>query len=357
MQIRAPNPSLLLVCLLVACGGGDASEPPVATVSESMEDAWPDPAGGRLEYRAQVRFGEELEDKSASHAMPAGWKLGRVSGVTSDAEGDVYVLHRGSDADPVVVFDRKGTRMIRSWGRGMFTKPHGIRVDPQGDVWITDVGDHRVLKFSREGRLIFELGERGRAGTAEGSFNRPADIAFGPTGDVYVVDQGEDEERPGLGEPRVVRLSSDGGYLGAWGAPGHGPGEFHFPHSIAVDSRGTVYVSDRENNRVQLFDANGSFIGEWTHLGSTMSLVVTPEDELWMLNAPDNIQILTYDALAGRIMRVDPATGRILGSMASPGHMLDVSASGDLYVASLTGNVFRFYRGWLVERDGGIVAR
>lgn len=357
MPTRAPIRPLLLVCYLAACGGDEASDASAVAGAQPLSTVWPAPEGGRLEYRVQIRFGEELENKSPSQAMPAGWKLGRVSGVASDAQGDVYVLHRGTDADPVVVFDRQGTRMLRSWGRGMFTKPHGIRVDPDGNVWITDLGDHRVLKFSRDGGLIFELGERGRPGNTEGHFNRPADIAFGPNGDVYVVDQGEDEERPGLGDPRVVRISPDGTYLGQWGAPGHGPGEFHFPHSIAVDSRGTVYVSDRENNRVQLFDPEGGFLREWTHLGSTMSLVITPEDELWMLNDPDNIQILTYDALAGRIMRVDPATGRVLGSMASPGHMLDVSASGDLYVASLTGNVFRFYPGWLVERDGGIVPR
>jgi DNA-binding beta-propeller fold protein YncE len=331
----------------------DASQPD-ATVAEG----WHPHEGSTLEYRVQIRFGEELENKAPSGAMPQGWKLGRVSGVATDAQGDVYVLHRGADADPVLVFDRKGTRLLRSWGRGTFTKPHGIRVDPEGNVWITDVGDHRVFKFSADGTLLLELGRRGEPGSADGFFNRPADIAFGSSGDAYVVDQGEDEERPGLGAPRIARIArADGAFLGAWGRPGTGPGEFHFPHAIAVDARGRVFVSDRENNRVQVFDAAGTFEREWTHLGSTISLTFDQDGGLWMLNHRDNIQILTYDALAGRIMRVDPETGRILGAMESPGHMLDVSTNGDLYVASLTGNVFRFYPGWLVERDGGISPR
>src|SRR5690606_18727507 len=241
-------PALLAAGLLAGCGRGDAAERTAI-----------DPDGERLEYRVQIRFGEELPDKRPSGAMPAGWKLGRVSGVASDAAGEVYVLHRGAEADPVLVFDREGAHMLRSWGRGMFTKPHGIRTDPEGNIWITDVGDHRVLKFSRDGTLLLQLGERGRAGTSGALFNRPADIAFGPDGDAFVVDQGEDEERPGLGEPRIVRISrEDGRVLARWGEPGTGPGAFHFPHSIAVDAEGRVYVSDRENNRVQIFRSDGT---------------------------------------------------------------------------------------------------
>ena len=158
-----------------------------------------------------------------------------------------------------------------------------------------------------------------------------------------------------MGNPRVVRLSPDGAYLGEWGAPGTGPGQFHFPHSVAVDSQGRVYVADRENNRVQIFDAEGTYLKEWTHLGGGMSLAIGAGDQLWMLGDNDNVEILAYDSLAGRIMRLDLETGRILGAMETPGHMLSLSPSGDLYVASITGNVFRFFPGWLEVRDGGIV--
>jgi DNA-binding beta-propeller fold protein YncE len=352
LQPRLIGPLVLFA--LAACSNGP--EPSLAAEGSQTpvkDDGWYPHEGGLLRYRAQIRFGEELVNKRPSGAMPDGWEFGRVSAVASDSEGNVYVFQRGAFADPIVVFDREGTRMLRSWGRGLFTRPHGIRVDKDDNVWITDVGDHRVMKFSREGEVLLELGVKGEAGTTQDRFNRPADLAFGPSGDVYVAEQGEDEESMGFGHSRIVRLSREGRYLGEWGGPGTGPGQFHFIHAVAVDSRGLVYVSDRENNRVQIFDAQGTYLREWTHLGSTMSMVITPDDQLWMLNHRDNIQIMTYDALAGRVMRVDLESGRILGSFETPGHWLDVSPTGDLYVASITGNVFRFYPGWLSDEGEG----
>ena len=358
-SIRPSNVLLIAACTLVACSDRVPSTQGATTDAVGREgtalSGWNPHEGARLEYRAQIRFGEELENKQPSGAMPVGWKLGRVSGVATDSEGNVYVAQRGGDADPILVFDRRGTRMLRSWGRGMFTKVHGIRIDPDDNVWVTDLGDHRVLKFTREGTLLLELGVRGEPGDAPDRFDRPADIAFGPGESVYVVDQGEDEERPGLGNPKVVHLTLDGTYQGSWGGPGTAPGEFHFPHSIGVDAGGLVYVSDRENNRVQIFDAEGNHLRDWTHLGSVMSIVVAPSGELWVLAARDNVEILTYDALSSRIMKVDPESGRVLASMESPGHMMAVSAEGDVYVASLTGNIFRFYLGWRKVVDGGMV--
>jgi DNA-binding beta-propeller fold protein YncE len=132
-------------------------------------------------------------------------------------------------------------------------------------------------------------------------------------------------------------------------------GEFHFAHGVAVDSRGRIYVADRENNRIQIFDQSGRLVKEWTHLGSPMSIVVGPGDALWVLAGDNALEILTYDSLSGRVMRVDPESGRILGSMVTPGHMLSLSPSGDLYVASITGNVFRFFEGWMTVQNGGTV--
>jgi DNA-binding beta-propeller fold protein YncE len=344
----------LLLLLAVPAGCSEAPSPDSLAAGEPVrDDGWYPHEGGLLRYRAQIRFGEELPNKRPSNAMPEGWEFGRVSAVATDSDGSVYVFQRGASADPIVVFDREGTRMLRSWGRGVFTRPHGLRIDREDNVWVTDVGDHRVMKFSKEGELLLELGVQGEPGHEPGHFDRPADLAFGPDGDVYVAEQGEDEEAMGFGNPRVVHLSSDGTWLGAWGSPGTGEGQFHFLHSVAVDSQGRVYVSDRENNRVQIFDAEGRFLRAWTHLGSTMSLFITPDDQLWMLNHRDNVQIMTYDALAGRIMRVDMESGRILGSFETPGHWLDVSDNGDLYVASITGNVFRFYPGWLSDEGQG----
>jgi DNA-binding beta-propeller fold protein YncE len=296
------------------------------------EPGWNHHEGGLLKYKVNIRFGEEPD------TMPDGWKFGRVSAVATDSSGEVYVFHRGPKADPLVVFDNKG-KYLRSWGKGMFGNPHGLRIDKQNNIWVTDNGDHQVMKFTREGKLLLTLGVKGKPATDDKSFNRPTDIAFAPTGEVYISD--------GYGNSRVVKITSDGKFIKTWGKRGTGPGEFNIPHSVAVDSKGTVYVSDRENNRIQMFDPNGKFLREWTHLGATQNVFITPADEMWIITHRDNIENITYDTLAGRIMKIDLSTGKIIGSMESPGHWLNVSPAGEIFIGSLTGNVFRWYPGWM----------
>ena len=139
-----------------------------------------------------------------------------------------------------------------------------------------------------------------------------------------------------------------------WGRPGRGPGDFQVPHSIQIDSKGQVYVSDRENNRIQIFDENGKFLKQWNHLGSTQGIMILPNDDMWIITHRDNIENLTYDTLAGRIMHIDIATGKILGAMESPGHWINVAASGHIYIGSLTGNVFDWYPRWLEHGMGSL---
>ncbi len=195
------------------------------------------------------------------------------------------------------------------------------------------------MKFTGEGQLLMTLGVKGKAGTDQRTFNRPTDVAFAANGDFYVSD--------GYGNSRVVKFSRDGKYLLEWGKRGAGPGEFNLPHQVQLDSKGRVWVSDRENNRIQCFDAGGKFLKQWTHLGATQGISITPRDEMWIITHRSNIENLTYDTLAGRIMKIDLDTGRILGSMESPGHWISVSAKGEIFIGSLTGNVFRWYPGWL----------
>ena len=305
----------------------------LALCAAAAEQGWFPHEGGLMKYRVNIRFGEEPD------TMPDGWKFGRVSAVaTSKSAQEVFVFQRGPKADPDVVFDGKG-KYLRSWGKGLFGNPHGLRIDPQGNVWVTDNGDHQVMKFTPAGKLLLTLGIKGKKGTDEKTFNRPTDIAFAPSGDVYISD--------GYGNSRVVKITAGGKFLLTWGTPGKGPGEFNTPHSVAVDSKGAVYVSDRENNRIQIFDANGKFLRQWTHLGATQNIFITPKDEMWIITHRDNIENLTYDTLAGRIMHIDLASGKILGAMESPGHWLNVSSAGEIYIGSLTGNVFRWYPGWL----------
>jgi len=290
-------------------------------------EGWYPHEGGTLDYRVHIRFGEEPD------TMPAGWKFGRVSAVAVDAAGRVYVFHRGDKADPMVVFDAEG-RFLRGWGRGVFRSPHALRIDRRGHLWVTDTLLHQVMEFTPEGDLLRAWGEKDTPGEDERTFNRPTDVAFGPAGEIYISD--------GYGNSRIVKLSPEGAFLKAWGRRGAAPGEFHTPHVVQTDSHGTVYCSDRENNRIQIFDADGHFLREWTHLGATQGMCITPDDEMWIVTHRDNRENSIYDTLAGRIMRIDPAGGHILGSMESPGHWITVTPAGEIFIGSLTGNVFRW---------------
>jgi hypothetical protein len=196
-----------------------------------------------------------------------------------------------------------------------------------------------VYKFTREGKLLQSWGIKGQIGTDDKTFNRPTDITFAANGDFFVSD--------GYGNSRVVKFNKEGKYLQSWGKPGKGPSEFQTVHSIAIDSKQRIYASDRENNRIQIFTANGEFLKQWTHLGATQGLFITPKDEMWVITHRNNVENITYDTLAGRIMRIDLETGKILGAMECPGHMITATKSGELFVASLTGNVFRWYPAWL----------
>jgi len=304
----------------------------IAMTATPQPQGWYPHEGGDLKYRVQIRFGKEPD------SMPEGWEFGRVSAVATDSAGRVFVFHRNLKIDPLVVFDAGG-KYLRSWGKGVFANPHAVRIDRDDNVWLIDTGIHQVMKFTGEGQLLMTLGVKGKAGTDERTFNRPTDVAFAANGDFYVSD--------GYGNSRVLKFSRDGKYLLDWGKRGAGPGEFNLPHQVQLDSKGRVWVSDRENNRIQCFDAGGKFLKQWTHLGATQGISITPRDEMWIITHRTNIENLTYDTLAGRIMKIDLETGRILGSMESPGHWISVSAKGEIFIGSLTGNVFRWYPGWL----------
>lgn len=186
-------------------------------------------------------------------ALPTGWSYEEVAGVAVDADDNVYVFNRG--AHPIIVFDRKG-RFLRSWGDGIFSKPHGIHIGHDNFVYCTDEGDHTVRKCTTDGKVLMVIGLPNQpAPLMSGKpFNRCTHTALSPEGDIYVSD--------GYGNACVHKYSPDGRHLFSWGRPGIEPGCFNVAHNIVCDDLGIVHVADRENHRIQQFDGTGRFIGQ-----------------------------------------------------------------------------------------------
>jgi sugar lactone lactonase YvrE len=300
--------------------------------SDRVASAWTDHPGGPLRYRANSRFGAD--------GLPPGAWFGRVSAALEAPDGSVVVFQRGPSIEPIVILDRDG-RYVRSWDHG-FGLPHGMRLMPDGNLWLTDAGRHRVLKTTLDGEILLELGTADVAGTDERTFDRPTDVAVAGDGTIYVSD--------GYGNCRIVFFDPDGTYRGTWGRPGTAPGEFDTPHSVAIAPDGTIWVSDRGNLRIQRFEADGRYVDAWTHLGATQCFDFH-DDELWLVSHRSIGELLGWDSLGGRLMRVDPTTGDVLGSLPMPGHFLHRAPSGDIWVGGLNGTVIRVTDDWIDRPD------
>jgi len=179
---------------------------------------------------------------------------GVLTGLATDSEDRVYIARRAEPA--VLVYSREG-EYLGSWGQDLLDNPHGMHVDREDHVWVTDAGGHTVQKFTTDGELLMTIGVRGQPGEPDMPFNRPTKAVTTPAGDFYVSD--------GYGQFRVHHFGADGSLLHSWGSEGTGPGEFKLPHSVSVDEEGRVLVPDRENNRIQIFDRDGDYLSEWSY--------------------------------------------------------------------------------------------
>ncbi len=212
-------------------------------------------------------------------ALPDGYALGQATGVAVDSQNRVWVFHRAEK--PVLCLDAATGEVVSSFGDGLFDNEHGLEVDGDGNVWLTDANTHVVEQYSPDGELMKTLGIKGEPGEDDKRFNKPTDIDFGPDGSIYVTD--------GYGNNRIVRLDSQGSFINAWGSKGAGPGEFDTPHGIAVDGNGTVYVADRGNSRVQVFDAEGTFVAEWKseEIGRPWGMDITADGNVLVADGGD----------------------------------------------------------------------
>jgi DNA-binding beta-propeller fold protein YncE len=263
-----------------------------------------------------------------SFKLPAGMNFGGTSGIAINSKGNLLVLHRGPM--PLMEFDPDGN-FIRGWGDGLFDRPHGLRVDKDDNVWATDVASHVVYKFNPSGRLEMVLGVKGRPGTMHEYghlrlFNEPSEAAVGPTGDIYVL-QGH-----GKADSNVLKFDKDGNFIKAWGKTGKGQSEFNIPHSIVFDAQGLLYIADRSNQRIQVFDADGNYIRETSHPGTPCGLFMTPDQTIWLAHGHTG-QIMTLD-LKGNVTgaMAGAGQGKTLGKYGEA-HYIAVSSRGEVFVA------------------------
>ncbi len=246
---------------------------------------------------------------------------GAATGVDVDAKDNVYVFHR-NEAMPIVVFNRKG-KFQRAWGQGMFKTTHFLRVDPSGNVWITDRGDMQAFKFNSKGKLLLTLGKKGVKGDNESkdAFNGMADVAVTSNGDIFIADG----EGP---NSRIVKFAPDGTFIKWWGGRGTEPGQFDQPHSIAVDSQDRIYVADRSNDRIQIFDADGKFLKQWTNFGTPWGLFIK-DDRIYVVDGTEANCLLIANLEDGKILE------KIEG-LKNP-TAVAVDSQGSIYVGEVNG--------------------
>ena len=228
--------------------------------------------------------------------LPDGRAWGSTSLVEVSPDGEtIWAVDRcgentcvgHDDLDVVFQFDKDGNMLTR-WGSGMFVWPHGIDVDDDGNVWIADArGEgnrgHQVIKFSSDGDVLMRLGTAGVAGRTQSTFDQPNDVLVAPNGDIFVGDG-----HPANGNNRIVKFSSDGTYLMEWGETGSEPGQFRTPHALAMDSQGLLYVGDRSNRRIQVFEQDGTFVRDFYNFGRASGVAIDGDDNLYVADSESN---------------------------------------------------------------------
>lgn len=257
-----PTPRRVHFAIAAACGLFASHEGAPARAHAQTPNSGPNP------YDITLRWWTVPEE-------PA-WVAG--AGIGLDREGRVWaVCQRGPCTDgpdgPIVAFDRSGKR-LKNLGARMFVTPHGVFVDHEGNVWVTDANGrdgkgHQVFKFSPDGKVLMTLGKAGVAGEGPDTFNRPTDVVVAPNGDIFVAD-GHGGDTVG----RIVKFTKDGKFLKTWGKVGSGPGEFKNPHALAFDATGRLFVADRTNSRIQIFDQEGTFLTEWKQFGEPSDVYI-----------------------------------------------------------------------------------
>jgi hypothetical protein len=289
--------------------------------------------------KINLAVGYEVDPAWPNKPAEINWRY--VTGVDIDKDDNVWTLNFLDP--PVQVYDSSGN-LIKSWGSGLFKMTHYLRLDHEGNVWTADFARHVVRKFTPDGELLITLGTLDEAGDDEHHLNRPTDMVVSPTGDVFVTD--------GYGNNRIMHYDKEGKFIKTWGQLGVEAGDLSQPHSIAMDSKGILYVAERNNARIQLFDQQGKSLGQWRNLINPWGIHISPTDEIYVcgsaparwtergnLGNPPTDQLLIKFDTTGRALELSVFPLVIDGKM-EPGaldwvHGIALDSKGNLYLSDV----------------------
>src|SRR3954470_9234064 len=285
--------------------------------------------------------------------LPEGRTWGSTSAVDVDKDGtSIWVAERCgqnscldratgkmSDVPTVLKFDASG-KLMKSFGAGMLIFPHGIHVDREGNVWLTDgLGmdgkGHQVFKFSSDGKVLLALGKAGVAGAGNDEFNAPSAVVTTPNGDIFVADG-----HGGNTNARIVKFSKDGKFIKTWGSKGTGPGEFDGPHAISMDSQGRLFVGDRNNNRIQIFDQDGKFIAQWPQFSRPSGVFIDKNDVIYVADSESESVSKNHDGWKRGIRVGSAKTGEVTAFIPDPVEKSNTTSAAEGVAADAAGNVY-----------------
>src|SRR5215831_3763793 len=291
--------------------------------------------------------------------LPDGRTWGSTAGVDIDPDGmSVWVAERcgayappsqfkpgepfacdGSSLDPILKFDAAGT-LVKSFGAGLFLLPHGLHVDRAGNVWVTDgLGrpgkGHQVFKFSPDGKVLMTLGKAGVPGSGPDEFNAPSAVFVAPNGDIFVADG-----HGGNTNARIVKFSPNGEFIKAWGQKGSAPGEFDIPHTLAMDSRGRLFVGDRQNNRIQIFDQDGNFLDQWFQFSRPSGIYINKHDIIYVADSESESAAKNHDGWKRGIRIGDVSDGAVAAFIPDPVEKTTGTSAAEGVAADSAGNIY-----------------
>ena len=291
--------------------------------------------------------------------LPDGRVWGSTSGVDIDPDGtSVWVAERcgvfaapgqikpgqpfgcdGSNLAPLLKFDASG-RLVQSFGAGLLLFPHGVHVDRAGNVWVTDAlgkdgKGHQVLKFSPQGQLLMRLGKAGRAGSGPDEFNAPSSVYVAPNGDIFVGDgHGRDTNA------RIVKFDKDGKLVKIWGKKGSGPAELDTPHALAMDSRGRLFVGDRQNNRIQIFDQDGNYLDQWHQFSRPSGIFIDRNDNIYVADSESESVAKNHDGWKRGIRVGRVSDGAVTAFIPDPVEKTAGTSAAEGVAADAQGNIY-----------------